>query len=615
MVVLVECGVCLNIDLLEHSYEGVQQGDPLGPFFFALISKRVWANVASRCKDTAIIAAYADNGFAIIPNKVNCPGVLESFIKELSEVGIQVDLCQTDVFSHGGIPTSLAAALPPSVNICTTGVKVLGAFIGSDSFIHRSSLAKCDKVSKEVFPNLPRLRNPQNGALLLRFCLVPRFDYICRCTFPLVGQDAYRLADSTTLSSFATLTGISLAETPVGSAAERQIRLPDRLSGYGIRSMVDICDIAFVACAVSSIRLVRDRFGSSSSAGPPSAMQLCFQAFCDRFLDSSSSFPSHLAFQRSIRAIDSIAPDALSESLKFNSSAIAAGASLPASFLGTASAARANVNGFPDRVSYGVQSMQKLISDKVADARFASLVASLSPIDQARVMSLSSPPSGCWKSAIPCSPHATVPPALYGIIVRQDLGLPQPLLTGIDTCPIRSKNSITGVRDGDACGCALSPAGSLHLSICNRLLQRHHMIANKTLRAMAATCGVTRIFSEKETSSFLVLAPPVAAPGPLLPRPPPPPPRPPPLPSQTTLVLNFDGGTRSGNPGVAGGAGVVLSTPSGRVLLCASAGINLNKCTNNYAEHLSLMLGLFLAASPVVAIAASILPPRLPWRF
>ena len=138
-----------------------------------------------------------------------------------------------------GSPNHRDGALP--------GIKVLGSFVGEDSWCSRQLLVRVERALRNL-PAMCALRDcgPQlNTAqqirqMLVRYCANTTLVYFLRTMPPSVTAAAARRHDELIERAFYSLVHSEGATTTEITFALRQARLPVSLGGMGLTAMVDI---------------------------------------------------------------------------------------------------------------------------------------------------------------------------------------------------------------------------------------------------------------------------------------------------------------------------------------------------------------------------------------
>jgi hypothetical protein len=251
-----------------QSSEGVKQGDPLGALLFALSMKPLYDHaVDSDPTDTINAIAYLDDCTLIGLPDMN---LINSFLqlKEKARAGgLEVNMNKTKfLWLHSDrtqLPQTIIDALHElNIDIEYGAVMILGAPIGTDQKKMQSLAVEAVK-GQERFFNLIRSKHmpDQEALLLLRMCGVPRFNYLARTTHSSVllpaATEFDRLMFSTVMEKFELPMRLSRKTSLVSSTAiaiaHKQLVLPIRFTGLGLRSAVDSLDCAYLASIVRAV--------------------------------------------------------------------------------------------------------------------------------------------------------------------------------------------------------------------------------------------------------------------------------------------------------------------------------------------------------------------------
>ena len=242
---------------------GTQQGDPLGPSYFALVLRKATHLLHRECPDLDLNGWFLDDGVLI--------GKRESLIKalqvlgcsEFERLGLQLNLQKCELWWPSGdqqFPAFPVAARrrPPE------GVSVLKVPVGTPEFVCSFLRDRAQEV-KKVVDQLQELEDPHVAFTLLRACLGScRFVYALRGTSP--SQEvlmALQDVDQILRATLEQLLGESLDDQ-----AWSQAKLGTDLGGMGVRSAVDIACPAFLGSVVTSAGLVAKMLGRESVVVP-----------------------------------------------------------------------------------------------------------------------------------------------------------------------------------------------------------------------------------------------------------------------------------------------------------------------------------------------------------
>ncbi|XP_065832959.1 uncharacterized protein [Oscarella lobularis] len=246
------------------SEEGVQQGDPLGPFLFALAIHPILqnANVGSNCHTVC----YLDDAI-ILGEKSQVLATYQEIKRRLADIGLQLPEEKCEAFSFCDIED-----WPIPVPI-RRGVDVLGSPIGSEEFVESSCLQKAKKASA-LLEKLPLLGDGQTANALLRSCANSKINHLCRTVSPHLIVKAASLHDSNFVQSFENIIGRRLND-----AQKEQIFLSIKHGGFGFQRTADPDRAEFFRefcpppVGPSSNRVILDQIESSLTSLQASASQ------------------------------------------------------------------------------------------------------------------------------------------------------------------------------------------------------------------------------------------------------------------------------------------------------------------------------------------------------
>ena len=241
-----------------NSYEGVKQGDPLGSLLFALSMKSIYdAAVQSDCTLNTSAIAYLDDCTLVgLPDM----RLINSFkiLKEKALAGgLEINTSKTKfLWLHDqnplSIPIEVSNALKElKIEIEYGATMILGAPIGTDKEKMKQLAIKSVKDQERFFELIRSNKMPDQEALLLiRMCGVPRFNYLSRTTHPSILLPAAIEFDQLLYSTFYKKFKLPIPDNYTTSKSHKQLTLPTRLAGLGLRSAVDTLDVAYIASIV-----------------------------------------------------------------------------------------------------------------------------------------------------------------------------------------------------------------------------------------------------------------------------------------------------------------------------------------------------------------------------
>lgn len=243
------------------SEEGVRQGDPLGPFFFALAFDDIIAPLVSEYADHAVLGAYLDDFFFVAPaNRVE--EIVTAWTTRMTESGsnLRAAAHKQECFSFQ--PPSLEAVVNESWRRASPeGTVLLGCPVGTLEFERAYWMQKATADSLE-FVKLDRVRLKQSRMLLLRHCAVSRANFMLRSSAPDATLEAAGIYDAAILERVA-----ALLECALDDLSPLQVQLPLRKGCLGLTSAVSIRDAAFLGALNDTAVIVQKFFPLVSGMG------------------------------------------------------------------------------------------------------------------------------------------------------------------------------------------------------------------------------------------------------------------------------------------------------------------------------------------------------------
>lgn len=236
------------------SAAGVQQGDPLGPFLFALALAPCNERLIRELGEEALSVWYLDDGTIAGPREV----VLRAWgiiVEECGFVNLRLKFSKCELFTTlDGVDFS---GFPEEIRrLGHDGFELLGTPIGNADFSEECVGRRVERIS-ESLEKLSILNDPQCELLLLRACLgMPRFGFALRSVSPSLISGAISefdlLIDARSESCF----GLSLP--PLQTI---QWPLPIGLGGAGVIKASTICNAAYLGNVLGSLETVQALLG------------------------------------------------------------------------------------------------------------------------------------------------------------------------------------------------------------------------------------------------------------------------------------------------------------------------------------------------------------------
>ena len=221
------------------SQQGTQQGDPLGPAFFALAIHPVISAI-----DTGLLweAWYHDDGI-LVGDESAVLAALASVGEHLLRMGLRVNLSKCTLWSPQGM---LRSEGPVAVSDWSTPHVVLGTPFGSAA-AEQQFLESVHRKHERLLQRLSQLPDTQIAVSLLRYCLgAQKVNHLLRVMW---SERASTFVTATAVGIRRALEGILGRSLP--DAAWLQSCLPIRHGGLGIQNPALTHSAAFLASALA----------------------------------------------------------------------------------------------------------------------------------------------------------------------------------------------------------------------------------------------------------------------------------------------------------------------------------------------------------------------------
>ncbi|CAI5931299.1 unnamed protein product [Closterium sp. NIES-65] len=372
-----------------QSASGVRQGDPCGPFLYAL-TQQLAIHPTQQLHPSTFITSYADDTYIVGP----APDVFAAYntlTSRLQPLGLTVQPSKCSLYGPSDIPPD--AMPPPNLSIAPNGLTVAGVPIGSDSYIISSVGHKLRSFATSL-SLLHDLHDPQIASRLLTLCVSARPSFLLRTVppFPEITE-LYTDWDNDLLNHFTRLVGSEFWPPDFDHlpTAHHQPFLPIRIGGFGLRSSAGFADLGFLYSWAQPVPLLSSHF----------------------FVGGAPIFRPFISSD----TIDRLDPCIVSAMSR-----------LPPDILHLFPSWPALISGYPHKLySYLSQLKEAAMLERVR-----STVTS--PLHLARITSLQGPHAGDWLSVAPSSQHLQLSPTEWKIAAAIRLGLPIPHLTTSRAC-------------------------------------------------------------------------------------------------------------------------------------------------------------------------------------
>ena len=245
-----------------HSYnQGVAQGSPLSMFLFcasiqqALVDTKKFVDTTFE-DDNSIIVSYADDATFIGP-VATAFAAAQHFGELIAPLGLTLQPHKSTVMATTDATCIAAGVLAGDANFPApvTHTDLLGAPVGN---VDAESTQLLDLIDPAIFSRLDMMHDPQSQLLLLRHCIITKFNYYARCCPPDSSKEA--------LSTLNKLVGASLCNIVgtqnVTEHAWHSARMPLSFGGLGLTHLYRIRHAAYYASATHALQTWAQHLGT-----------------------------------------------------------------------------------------------------------------------------------------------------------------------------------------------------------------------------------------------------------------------------------------------------------------------------------------------------------------
>jgi hypothetical protein len=271
-----------------QSTEGTRQGAnessllfalPLQPLLKQMSEKFIGLKIASILDDVTLM--HRDVGVLL-----DAFDWLKKAAEEQLKLVVQPAKCQFIYFNHTDVDrlslldASVVDAIKARAKICVDGACLLGTAVGrTDDILHRLLVQQIGTTHDDMFK---RLLNPklhiQAAMLMLRQCMIPKLNYILRTVRPSATARITELFDQQVLDCGMRMLEINREFHQYRDEIIAQLRLPCRMSGFGLRSMSTIASFAYLDSTSRALHLdhiTNQLFTASPSSSFKQAIDHC----------------------------------------------------------------------------------------------------------------------------------------------------------------------------------------------------------------------------------------------------------------------------------------------------------------------------------------------------
>ncbi|GJT74108.1 hypothetical protein Tco_1040833 [Tanacetum coccineum] len=227
-----------------RSYQGVQQGDPLGPLLFALVLHPLVCKIKESFS-LSLHAWYLDDG-NIIGDTLVMGEVLKLIMEDGPRRGLHLIVHKTDVFGLKEDPRSrLDGVFPPNISRPLHGVKLLGRPASTDFDFSSGLVTKRVAKSIDLIDVVAKINDPKCKLMLLRACAgISKLYFAMRTCLPRVFERAHRSLDASLRSAMKRI--VTPSGPRFGDWQWRISTLPFAFGGLGVYSAGDVLNYHFL---------------------------------------------------------------------------------------------------------------------------------------------------------------------------------------------------------------------------------------------------------------------------------------------------------------------------------------------------------------------------------
>jgi hypothetical protein len=244
-------------DLLLLSSDGSKQGDTLATLLFCLAIQSILKDTKSLHHDVDILA-IADDIHLLSTSHESIMHAFHYLVNELkmkASLTVNSSKCQFINLHHTSnpVPASFKTDVldPLSITYVTGTAEILKSFIGDHALIDERLNLHADKYYNNWFNNIDNTALPvQHSMLLLKYCGVPKLNYLSRVTPPPAFASTARLVDNRVMKS-----AFQKLDVLNDDNSEKQLSLPLKMGGWALYSYQQRHRVNYISSLSFAIKL------------------------------------------------------------------------------------------------------------------------------------------------------------------------------------------------------------------------------------------------------------------------------------------------------------------------------------------------------------------------
>ena len=180
--------LCIRSDDLEknpfiYSCQGVQQGDSLGPLFFALGSLDFMLELQQKItpsSSSGTVLAYLDD-VTVVANEAKCREIIQHVVENGPDIGLYLNKSKSLVTSTSKeIQDRYLDIFPEDAINRDSGFCLLGTPFGSDAFILSWLSKYLEKEFSSVADEVKNYPDAQSQFAFLNYCICSKYNHLFR---------------------------------------------------------------------------------------------------------------------------------------------------------------------------------------------------------------------------------------------------------------------------------------------------------------------------------------------------------------------------------------------------------------------------------------------------